>query len=60
MWTTIQQFAKEWRIELHIYWRESNYVNGRIFTWGTLMVDRCELHTKLLNRAGYLVVFAKN
>ena len=60
VWTTAQQFAREWRLELHVYWERSNYVNDRIFTRGTLMVDRCELHTKLLNRVGYLVVSAKN
>lgn len=47
-------------MELHIYWERPNSVDGRIFTWGTLMVDRCELHTKLLHRVEYPVVCVKN
>lgn len=56
VWITTEQFVREWRSERHIYRERSNYVSGRIFTWGTLMIDRCELHIKVIDTVGYLVV----
>lgn len=58
-WTTTEQFARERGIEPYISLERPNYVNGRIFTLGNLMVVRRDLHTELLNRIGCLVVCYK-